>query len=235
MTNAAGGSGYGRIAAELFADAPWPARLRQRIRPAICPFEWIVDRVPARARVLDVGCGDGLLLGLLAWNGKVSVGTGLDSSAAAIRAARAVARRVSASGAELEFRVQDALTYETTSSHDVVCMVDVLHHVPRPLQAAVLARACAAVRPGGLLIYKDIACRPSWRAAPSQLHDLLISREWVHFIEIDVVEQWAAENAMSVQAKDAARRLWYEHELRIFRRTAPDSLDNDGHRPTTRP
>ncbi len=61
---------FSRIARELFCNAPLPMRLLQRYRPCICPFESLVPDIQEGSSVLDVGCGCGLFLGLLAALGR---------------------------------------------------------------------------------------------------------------------------------------------------------------------
>src|SRR5262245_42633965 len=78
-----------RSARRLFSGAPPVTRLLQSLRPYICPFEEIIDFVPANSRVLDLGCGSGLFLGLLWQAGKLREGVGCDTSASAVNVARA--------------------------------------------------------------------------------------------------------------------------------------------------
>src|SRR5690348_12418240 len=47
-------------AARLYVDAPLIRRKLQQWRPLICPFDALMEFVPPRANVLDVGCGCGL-------------------------------------------------------------------------------------------------------------------------------------------------------------------------------
>ena len=117
-----------RAAATLYADAAPRARVLARLRPWICPFERLVGLVPEGARVLDVGCGNGLLLGLLASEGRIASGIGLDADARAIIAAERMRARLP-DPARLEFRCQDAHAEWPAGPFDVVSLVDVLHHV----------------------------------------------------------------------------------------------------------
>ena len=81
-------------AARLYAKSPVKVRLRHQIRLAICPFDRIVAAVPRNSRVLDVGCGAGLLPGLLLDSGRASSAVGFDANPEAIRNARAMAETI---------------------------------------------------------------------------------------------------------------------------------------------
>jgi 2-polyprenyl-3-methyl-5-hydroxy-6-metoxy-1,4-benzoquinol methylase len=202
----------------LYAHASFPLRLKQRLRPLISGMEVVFPHVPVGASVLDVGCGSGLLLGLLAQQGRRISGVGFDPGAGQIRLARRMAERVGGTGSTLRFECRDGREPWPERTFDVVTMVDVMHHVPVPSQREVFDKACAAVRPGGVLVYKDMGGRPPWRAWANQLHDLLSAREWVHLVPVATVEEWARGHAFELAAALAAPRVFYMNELRVFRR-----------------
>jgi 2-polyprenyl-3-methyl-5-hydroxy-6-metoxy-1,4-benzoquinol methylase len=204
-------------AKRLYAGAGGFSARLQILRPYICPFELIVPHVPAGAAVLDVGCGAGLFIGLLADSGRISSGLGFDSSGSAIGLARQMAKNLSAN-AVVTFRQIDARAEWPSETFDVVSLVDVLHHVPVQSQLSVLSQAIARVRPGGLLLYKDMAERPYWRALFNRIHDLLLAREWIHYLPIARVEQHLLAQGMTQVSSGSAARYWYAHEWRIFQR-----------------
>jgi 2-polyprenyl-6-hydroxyphenyl methylase/3-demethylubiquinone-9 3-methyltransferase len=109
---------------------------------------WVVaeiQNVYAQAKVLDIGCGAGLLTNELARQG-MDV-TGFDASAESLE----VARRYDAT-ARVQYQLGDAnqLPY-AQESFDVVCAMDFLEHVEDPAQ--IVAEAARVLRPGGLFFF----------------------------------------------------------------------------------
>lgn len=106
------------------------------------------------ARVLDVGCGGGLLALPLAAAG-FSV-KGLDRSEPSLAAARA---RVTA-GAFAEFAVGDALALaEPDGAYDAVLLMDLLEHLEEPARA--VAEAARVLKPGGVLLFHTFNRTPA--------------------------------------------------------------------------
>lgn len=189
----------------------------QVLRPFICPFEEILPLVPKGASILDAGCGAGLFLGLLADSGRISRGSGFDSSPKAVSLAQHMTRNL-ATNASIDIRQIDATAPWPDGTYDVVSLVDVLHHVPPEHHTSVLAHATKCVRVGGLFLYKDMATRPRWRAACNQAHDLLLAHQWIHHVEIELVDAWAAQNGLRKKTQGAASRYWYGHEWCVYER-----------------
>jgi len=109
----------------------------------------LVDRIvlPPQARVLDAGCGTGLLAELLA--SRCASYTGVDFSQAMIDQARERAARLGLRGCE--FVRADLVDHMRANgdAYDAVFMLDISGHVPDAEWSAIVAAAWHALRPGG--------------------------------------------------------------------------------------
>jgi 2-polyprenyl-6-hydroxyphenyl methylase / 3-demethylubiquinone-9 3-methyltransferase len=105
----------------------------------------------AQRRVLDVGCGGGLLAEALARAGAAV--TGIDLAPRMIEVARLHAAQ---SGLAIDYRVAAAeeLARATPAGFDVVTCMEMLEHVPEP--AAMTATLARLVRPGGALFVSTV-------------------------------------------------------------------------------
>jgi 2-polyprenyl-3-methyl-5-hydroxy-6-metoxy-1,4-benzoquinol methylase len=102
--------------------------------------------------VLDVGCGRGRAMVLLARSFPKSRFTGVDLSVEAIAAAHAEAAECGLGN--VRFEVRDAAALEARGAFNLVTAFDSIHDQARP--DAVLRGVAAALRPGGLFLMQDI-------------------------------------------------------------------------------
>jgi 2-polyprenyl-3-methyl-5-hydroxy-6-metoxy-1,4-benzoquinol methylase len=205
------------IARKIYIEGPWATRQLQHWRPYVCPFDLVIEEVPEGSFVLDVGCGGGLLLGALASIGRIRGGVGFDFSADGIRVAEAMLKALPA-GCNLRFQHLSALDRWPEGAFSVVTLIDVMHHVAVASQREVFRTAAQALKPGARLIYKDIAPRPRWRAHANTLHDLLLARQWVHYLPMTTILGWAREEGLVLVRSYTANRLWYGHHFAVFDR-----------------
>lgn len=105
----------------------------------------------ANKKVLDIGCGGGLLSEAMQYTG-ASV-TGVDANESAIQVAR---EHAGLSQCEVEYVVSSAEQYarENDKKFDLITCMELLEHVPDPDS---LIRACASMlKPGGDLIVASL-------------------------------------------------------------------------------
>jgi len=106
-------------------------------------------------RVLDVGCGGGILTEALAREGADA--TGVDLAAGSLATARLHAQ---SEGLDIHYRLMpvEELAAAEPESFDVVTCMEMLEHVPDP---AAIVQACAAlVKPGGWLFLSTLNRTP---------------------------------------------------------------------------
>ncbi len=126
-----------------FWDPEGEFRPLHLLNPARTRF--ITERAALRgARVLDVGCGGGLLAEALAQAGAQV--TAIDLAPAMIEVARLHA---AAGGLAIDYRcvAAEALLKASPAAFDVVTSMEMLEHVPEPRQ--MVATLAALTRPGG--------------------------------------------------------------------------------------
>src|SRR5574340_160876 len=116
-----------------------------------------IDRMAGLAgkRVLDVGCGGGILSESMAARGAAV--TGIDLAEKALKVAQL---HLLESGNQVEYRLAavEDLARELPQQFDIVTCMEMLEHVPDP---ASTVRACAElVKPGGQVFFSTINRNP---------------------------------------------------------------------------
>jgi hypothetical protein len=61
-----------------------------------------------------------------------------------------------------------------------------------------------------------MAHRPRWRAGMNRLHDLVMARQWIHYVPIKDIERWGSEEGRKLLTSRDVNMLWYRHHLRVF-------------------
>lgn len=169
------------------------------INPLRC--NWIDERVGlAGKRVLDVGCGGGILAEAMAQRG-ANV-TGIDMGEAPLAVARLHQLE---SGVEVDYQqiTAEELAEQQPESFDVVTCLEMLEHVPDP--SSVIAACARLVKPGGQVFFSTINRNPKsfvfaivgaeyiLRLLPRGTH------EFAKFIRPAELGNWAREARLDLQ------------------------------------
>jgi len=163
-------------------------------------LDWIGERVElSGSRVLDVGCGGGILAESMSHKGADVLG--IDLAEAPLAVARLHAMETGATLAYQEISAEDCAA-EQPGSFDTVTCLEMLEHVPDP--ASTVAACAALVKPGGRVFFSTLNRNPkSWlfaivgaeyvlRLLPRGTHD------WQKFIKPSELGNYCREAGLQV-------------------------------------
>jgi 2-polyprenyl-6-hydroxyphenyl methylase/3-demethylubiquinone-9 3-methyltransferase len=136
--------------AQSWWDSAGKMRMLHVINPLRAGFVFEHLRVP-RPRILDIGCGGGILSEALCRSGAQV--TGIDLSRPTLAAAR---RHAAAGGLEIDYRWlgPEQLAREATGRFDAVICMEMLEHVPEPPR--VIGACAQMLKPGGRAFFSTI-------------------------------------------------------------------------------
>jgi 2-polyprenyl-3-methyl-5-hydroxy-6-metoxy-1,4-benzoquinol methylase len=112
----------------------------------------LLDRLKAGIDVLDVGCGSGHAINIMARTFPASRFTGMDFSSEALAAATAEAVEWGLTNAH--FEQQDVAQLNAPAQYDFITAFDTIHDQAHPRQ--VLKAVATTLRPGGIFLMVDV-------------------------------------------------------------------------------
>lgn len=141
-----------------------------RGRLLTAPLAALAARLPSGA-ILDVGCGHGALVALLAaGRAQDRRVTGIDPDPRKVAWARASVGRLP--NVDVRMGTAEQLLVERAGAFDAVVVADVMYLLPTELWEGFLLATLALLRPGGRLFLKEAEGDGSWRHLKCVLQEL---------------------------------------------------------------
>lgn len=165
-------------------------------------LDWIRQHVDLNGcRVLDIGCGGGILTESMANAGAIV--SGIDMAEGPLAVARL---HLVESGMEVDYQQSTAeeMAVENEGQYDVVTCLEMLEHVPSPSQ--VIASVAKLVKPGGHVFFSTINRNPKsfvfaivgaeyvLKLLPAGTH------EYQKFIRPSELESWARAASLTLHS-----------------------------------
>ncbi len=146
-------------------------RLFIKLRFFIAPFEAVLNQIPP-GRVLDIGCGYGILANLIAELRPNTEVTGIDIDRKRIK----IAQQTAIDRPNIRFKVIDVEKKLLQEKYDAVICFDLLHHIPYKNQIALVRQIRSLLTDKGVLIIKEIDTRPYYKYLWNYLHDKIVTK-----------------------------------------------------------
>ena len=180
-------------------------------------LDWIDALAPLRGRrVLDVGCGGGILADAMARRGADVLG--IDLAGKPLKVAQLHAFEAATPSIEYREVAAEALAAEQPASFDSVTCMEMLEHVPDP--SSIVAACAALAKPDGWVFFSTLNRNPKsfLFAIVGAEHVLRLlprgTHEYARFIRPSELARWCREAGLEPQA---SRGLTYNPLTRRYR------------------
>ena len=187
-------------------------------------LDWIDGHARlARNRVLDIGCGGGILSDSMARSGAIVLG--IDLASKPLKVAQLHALEAGTENVDYREVAAEALAVEAPASFDVVTCMEMLEHVPDP--SAIVAACAALVKPGGWVFFSTINrnLKSFAFAIVAAEHVLQLLPKGTHtyakFIRPSELAQWCRSSGLELadtrgmEYNPISRRYWLSADTRV--------------------
>lgn len=202
----------------LYHHAPRRDRLHVRGRFKSCPVHIIDRAVPPSGRVLEVGCGHGLVAAYLALSSPARRVYGVDIDARKIAVAAHAASHAPA-GIVLDFEHRaDGSVPE--GPYDAIVIADVLYLLDRAAESALLKQCVDQLGDGGVLVLKETDVVPRHKHYLAKVQEFIATRvlritegATISFTPVAELVQQLREHDLTVTVERVDRGYLHPHVL----------------------
>ena len=185
-------------------------KFRSVYRPYYGPLDRLLQYVPERSRVLELGCGVGPAMFVMRGFRSIAAGYGIDLDVRSIEVASAANTEPNL---RFEVRHPAELTTEEVASFNVVVCFDILHHIPMDEKAAFLMEILTKLAPGTRFILKDLDAQPARKALANRITDYLSTRSVVSYWTRRQAAEFLTENGLDIISEESIHSLIWSHYM----------------------
>jgi len=185
-------------------------KLKVVYRPYICPFVELLQFVKPNDSVFDIGCGSGQFALLVANFTKAKSISGIEISESLINNAIQLFKNRQII-IDYTFNKYDGKNLpDQIAQHDLIFMIDVLHHIPKSEQIDFLTQLYTKMSVGSRLIIKDIDADSVFVYA-NKLHDKLLSTDGGNEISLKSAIESFKKIGFEIIETSKKLMFWYPH------------------------
>lgn len=217
-----------------YSDQGPRVRFHTWYRWRTCPFDRLERLIPRAGSVLDLGCGHGLLTLHLALSAPDRQVTGTDIDPDKLVVAAAAARAAGVDGRVVLHRSEDTGSVPgIEGGWDAIVCNDVLYLLGVDEATALVRNMAEALAPVGVVVLKEMADRPRWKAAVNHVQETLAVRalgitegDRVDVVPVGMLVSALQESGCTVSVHDIAKGYPHAHVAVVG--TVRDANSNAG-------
>ena len=170
------------------------------------PYEEMASLLPIKGRILDGGCGHGLLSLALATRSTARRVLGVDHSGQRVAAAQEAARGLK----NVSFAAGD-YSSPPRGPYDGIALIDVLHYLPYERQAQVMKNSVRRLRRRGVLLFREVDRKPGFASFFNRVHETFMTTfgftraQGLYFRSSDGWKELARQSGLKVKAMPCGR------------------------------
>ena len=175
--------------------------------------------MPENKSIFDVGCGNGVFLYLLAIFREPKKLYGIDVFDNDLSAVKKIFPSV-------QYDKINNISDWPNENFDVVTVIDVIHHIKPQEQRDFLNKVYDKIKPGGILIIKDMSTKPWYFALINIIHDLVFAKQLIHYFPFRELVLNIESNGFEIKETKSKILFWYSHEWVVAKKMKFIKLDN---------